>query len=392
MYENPEALFGGETRLLDLISLIYSAVDRPSLWPTVLDGIAEAANSRCTLLFAEYDPYACNVSAHARGDTEYIDSYKTYYGSVNVLAAPCDRIFPTGSVRYSHVAVPEAEFEKTEFYADWFRPQDYLYSYGIKVPLQGMKPAYMTTLRSRRYGPYDERDGMVLTTLLPHLQRALRLYIQFSMLQSGLAATLDHLPYGLALLNSKGQCILVNKLAQAILDRRDGLRLVKSQLIADSFLESPRLRAMIKHATSLGLSSVAFPDGALLISRRNGSPLQVIVSPFVTGLVNVPSQVVATVIIRDPDTKGRAPVEVLQSLYGLTKAEAMLAALLVEGRDLTEAAATLQVTKETVRSQLKQVFQKTGTQRQAELVRLLVPVVNWSTDHQRDVKGPPPLI
>ena len=50
---------------------------------------------------------------------------------------------------------------------------------------------------------------------------------------------------------------------------------------------------------------------------------------------------------------------------------AALAALLLEGVDLREAAERLGVGLWTVRAHLQQIFEKTGTHRQAELVSLL---------------------
>ena len=64
--------------------------------------------------------------------------------------------------------------------------------------------------------------------------------------------------------------------------------------------------------------------------------------------------------------------EVLQGLYSLTQAEAELVGLLAQGLSLEEAARQRSVTMNTVRSQLKQVFSKTDTKRQGQLVRLVL--------------------
>lgn len=375
MYENPEVLCGGEKPLLNLISLIYEAVEQPSLWPTVLDGIAEMSGSGCTMLFANSNQCgAGDLVALARTGQDYLEAYLDHYASVNVLSPLCDRLFPDGTVRYSHIAVPDNAFEKTEFYNDYFRPGGYFYSFGIKVPLPGGKPAYLASLRPKEKGPYGDAEGAVLTTLLPHLQRGLLLHFQFSLLQSGLLATLDHLPYGLALLDARGRCVLLNTAAKQIVDKRDGLILSKSRLVAESPAESARLRTAIARAVDPTGMRINNGSGAMLVSRRTATPLQIIVSPFVSGLGEVPFGVVATVYIRDSQARIASPVDSFQYLYGLTKAEAKLAALLVEGCNISDAAEANRVTRETVRSQLKAVFQKTGTRRQAELVRLLVAI------------------
>ena len=63
---------------------------------------------------------------------------------------------------------------------------------------------------------------------------------------------------------------------------------------------------------------------------------------------------------------------VLETLYDLTHAEAELVRLIAEGNSLDQVAAIRGVTMNTVRSQLKQVFSKTETRRQGELVHLVL--------------------
>jgi DNA-binding CsgD family transcriptional regulator len=62
----------------------------------------------------------------------------------------------------------------------------------------------------------------------------------------------------------------------------------------------------------------------------------------------------------------------LCELHGLTPAEARLAAALVRGFSLEEAAAELVISRNTARTHLKRVFAKTGTCRQGELISLLL--------------------
>ena len=79
----------------------------------------------------------------------------------------------------------------------------------------------------------------------------------------------------------------------------------------------------------------------------------------------------AVVILVDLDRRWVPPEEDLRVLFGLTAAEGNLAAMLASGKTLNESADALGISKETARSQLKGVFFKTETNRQAELVALL---------------------
>jgi DNA-binding CsgD family transcriptional regulator len=92
----------------------------------------------------------------------------------------------------------------------------------------------------------------------------------------------------------------------------------------------------------------------------------------------MPGRAVAIVFVNDPDEKQASPVEVLRALFNLTPAETKLAISLMDGNSLSESADLNQVGRETVRSQIKSIFQKTGTKRQGELIRLLalIPYAN----------------
>ena len=61
----------------------------------------------------------------------------------------------------------------------------------------------------------------------------------------------------------------------------------------------------------------------------------------------------------------------LQKDLGLTVAEARLAAALAQGMSLKDYAAAAGIAEGTARVQLKSVFARTGTHRQAELVALI---------------------
>ena len=80
----------------------------------------------------------------------------------------------------------------------------------------------------------------------------------------------------------------------------------------------------------------------------------------------------AVVLIGDSEVTGGPAPQTLQRLYELTPREAQVATMIVEGQGVNRAADTLKVSVETVRSHLKQVMRKTGTSRQAELVRLVL--------------------
>ena len=81
---------------------------------------------------------------------------------------------------------------------------------------------------------------------------------------------------------------------------------------------------------------------------------------------------VAVLYISDLEAHSLPRSQALRSLYSLTNAEIELVELLCDGCSLEEAAEHRGVTINTARSQLKQIFFKTSTSRQSELVRLVL--------------------
>jgi DNA-binding CsgD family transcriptional regulator len=77
--------------------------------------------------------------------------------------------------------------------------------------------------------------------------------------------------------------------------------------------------------------------------------------------------ILITDLERQPEVLGRRLVD----LFGLTPAEACLATALAGGKRLEDVAAERGVRMPTVRTQMRRVLAKTGTDRQSDLMRLL---------------------
>jgi DNA-binding CsgD family transcriptional regulator len=120
------------------------------------------------------------------------------------------------------------------------------------------------------------------------------------------------------------------------------------------------------------------PSSAAARWRRralDGLPLSVVVLPYralayAETVIEQGSR--AIVLLYDPDRSRTDPPGILRELYRLSDAEARVSWRLANGEALEEIAAAEGASRETVRSQLKRIFAKTGTRRQSELVRLIL--------------------
>jgi DNA-binding CsgD family transcriptional regulator len=85
-------------------------------------------------------------------------------------------------------------------------------------------------------------------------------------------------------------------------------------------------------------------------------------------------------VVKDMERQGARSLAAFAEHFGLTPAQAALAHELIAGDGVEAAAGRLGLSRATVRTHLVRLFQKTGTRRQAELVRLML---EWSDSAAR---------
>lgn len=370
-------IFGGSGNLLPLIESIYSAADDPALWPIALNRIADALNCRETWLTSNFSaPTASDIVCAVRTDPDALASYLNYYASVNTMAKRCDEIYAIGAVRYSHEAMPNPEFEQTELCNDFFLPNDMYYSAGCKFHLPGQPPGYLTCVRPKTSGPFGQREGIALETLIPHLRRAVMLHLQLTQLkanESGLESALDVLGQAVFGVNLQGRVVLLNRLAETLVQSGDGLMLLEGRLRPRLLEHTSDFQSLLSEAIDTAAGVGISPGGAMLLFRASGvEALRVTITPFGNQRLAGYGQLAALVFVSDPALATPRRGDLLRVLYGVTPAESRVADLLLQGLEVREISERLGTTLEATRFQVKQLLDKTDTRRQTELIRLML--------------------
>jgi DNA-binding CsgD family transcriptional regulator len=304
--------------------------------------------------------------------------YLTHYGAADLLREVWlnrfSRAGPEAVVTSEHIINP-SQFKKTEYYNDFLRPNNLDHSFCGPIALGAHRSSVLTCLRSRKKGPFGEDAVALLRALLPHLQRAIQFRRKLSELESRERASLDaldRLNLGVVLLDRAGRILAANFEANQAFRHDDGLRAGRDGIGADLPSENLALGSLIANAikTAAGQGT----GGSLAISRPSGKrSYALLVAPIARGAFSEDAgKPAAIVFITDPECKPEAAAGALARLYELTPAESRLAELLMEGETVVNAAGRLGVSHNTARTHLKRVFEKTWTQHQGELVRLLV--------------------
>lgn len=134
--------------------------------------------------------------------------------------------------------------------------------------------------------------------------------------------------------------------------------------------ETCRLRRLIRQAATAAHQRL----GVLFVVHRRcpERPLSVLVAPLAGDRPREPGAPAAALLVGDPERPAAPPEAHLRELYSLTAAEARVAVAVLDAGSLQEIAGRLGVSANCIRIHLQHVFDKTGTHRQAELVRLLL--------------------
>ena len=211
-----------------------------------------------------------------------------------------------------------------------------------------------------------------IARLLPLVQPFLRLWSARGRERArarGLAAAVDTSDVGVLLVDREGQPIFANAAADAIIAQGDGLRRRGGMLGGLRLADTLRLQAAIEHVLQAAPGSTASAP-VVALPREMRRPLLAAVVGHASAAGRDDSA--ATIYLFDPEQDLRPLVEPACKLYGLSPVETRLTCLLAEGVGFADAAEKLHVREQTARSYLKQVFQKTRTNRQAELVWLML--------------------
>jgi DNA-binding CsgD family transcriptional regulator len=185
---------------------------------------------------------------------------------------------------------------------------------------------------------------------------------------------LELVRHGAMLVADEGQPRFANRTALAILEKKDGISLARTGLVADRVADTRLLHRLLREAISSPDSGEP-KDSPMTLQRRIANSaliIRVIPGP---GLGCWDGRT-ALLKLYDQDLSLVVDEHALSSLYGLTRGEASLAALLMRGKSIDEAAAQLFISNHTARTHLKRIFMKTDTHRQTELVvRMMLTVL-----------------
>ncbi len=368
-----------ETEMLDLI---YEAAVEPGLWVDVMERLADAigGTSGAMTQLDMVDGSGGLVISRLAPDT--ISDYFDYYSQKNVLSVVSDAEAYLKNWRPAIITdedwMPKSDFVASEYYNDFLVPRDIHSTVMIRLAAFGADVAAISLNRPRSAGQFQPGELAYVRALQPHLIRAFELGDKVSRarrVSADLGQALEMSEHGIILVERGGRIAFANPVAEGLLAASGAVASSGGILTAVHPDAGRQLHQLVEAATSPNREA-----------RRGGSmaapsplhrlPLSLTVAPLHSERASVFSaRPCALVCVTDLEAGIAPPEHKLRNVFGLTAAEARVALALFEGQTPREAAEMLNVSFNTVRTQLARIFDKTGVSRQADLVRLMMRTV-----------------
>lgn len=349
-----------------LIDCIYGIVFGDARWDTFLTELNGLLPGAGTSLFYHDSARAEGSSQfHINMDQAWIDTYTQYYCRLNPWISGLNRT-PTGQGAIGEDFISHAELSRTEFFNDFWHRHDGHGAVGMAILREGSRSFNLSVTTTRWTDPDESRAcAALLTRLGPHLKRAV-ISVESGGRQRNMSEIngrlFDAIGVGVLMLSAERRLLSASDLGEAALEQRAGVKLspMGTLHLADQDADD-RLSLMLRYGMEVERQQTLLCDGrkiTLLKLERSNQP-RFFQDPVVA------------ILIEQPQLAAGLSDETLRGDFGLTQAEIRVVRALVSGGSVAGLAAETSRSRETIRSQVRSVYMKTGAKKQVELLRLI---------------------
>jgi DNA-binding CsgD family transcriptional regulator len=354
---------------------IYDTSLDPELWPQVLEAICQFLDGLMASV-ASFDLVRAdlNVTKYWGFDAESLQVFHERYGRTHPLI-PATMRTRAGDVVTIGEMMPYEEFYQTAVYREFLRNYGYIDAIQATLEHTATAVAIFGVARHERVGMVDDTMRRRMGLLAPHVRRAVLIgkVVQLHrFVPAALADTLDGLAAGVFLVDAELRIVHANASGGAMLTDGDVVRPIRQRLAVQDQQADRTLKDIVAAAES-GDDAVGTGGIAVPFRSTGGKPFVAHVLPLTSGArrqAGTRYSAVAAVFVREASIEGSMPLDMMARHYALTPAETRVLFGILNVGNVPEVARVLGVSDTTVKTHLQHLFDKTGTNRQPDLVKL----------------------
>ncbi|MCP5279648.1 MAG: hypothetical protein H6935_15025 [Thiobacillus sp.] len=367
--------------VLGLVGDIYQAGLEPERWPATIARMSQIFDADLACIYTPFPsrPERALYLTH-NFNQPMEQAYSAYYHRLDewTLHALRQKRYIQGTVALGEEIVPQPTLRSTEFYQDFLKPHDmeWMVTTALFDGHTEGTATHMTFTRHRSRGGYDEEGKRLIELLAPHVRRALLTHWRLTEARLGTQAqqsALEHIGYGVILLDGTGTVQWLNPVAETLLRREDSLALRDGRLRALHNGDDDELARLVRQA-GLGVGGgirtrrTAAEGGQASFYAISATPVRAESATLVPDRSASPH---VLLLVRDPDRPGDGDaLRRFATAHRISAAEQRVLELLLQDLAPKDIAERLNLGVRTVRSQLSSLYAKTSTRNQRQLVAL----------------------
>lgn len=369
-----------------IVHLLYESVVQPSGWPDFFTSLGEAIDANVVHMLAIDKKqgslsYSDGFNLPTEGELAYIQRY----GSIDPRLAAIQRK-DIGQWMHCHEMFDDDFVARDPFYQEFLIPIGRRYVSGYKLVDNENVCVVFSVLRAVGESPLGSPEIQFLDKLLPHLARAVRMQLQnytFSTKALVGHALVNKLRQPVMLLTTDGSVVLANEAANRLLSSTSLVGVVNGRLRLPTNYqtrfqnECARMEGLVRGVNELPDEVSNYRSMAVASKGGRGHANEtlyafftLLVPPKVHGVFGLRPLVL--LLFYHPESAPPVDSDLLGAVFNLTPAEGRASSLLAEGLSPKEISSRLGIQYDTVRKQLQSIYQKTATNRQAELMKLML--------------------
>lgn len=188
----------------------------------------------------------------------------------------------------------------------------------------------------------------------------------------GVKAALDLISLGVVLLDGRGRPVHINRAVHEMSADPDFIQTGPDVLSSPNPLCDRELQRALRETLDTAKAGNETVVGVMLHRPHDARSVPVLFCSLAVAGGAPPDQPHVALFLSAPDHRKRVPETLLMDLFGLTPTEARVAGALAHSTRATDVAAEFGVSQTTISFHMRNLFQKTGTNRQADLIALIL--------------------
>jgi DNA-binding CsgD family transcriptional regulator len=364
-----------EDVLSRFIGNIYNAALDSAMWPEVLAAIAGYVGGQAAGLVSKNSAGGvCTVHHQFGFDAGHVQLYMDEYWRMDPLGVSV--FFPTEQPTTVEDYVPHDEFREGRFYREWGQPQGWIDAVSVVLEKSPTNCSSIVVARHETRGLVDRATSARMGHIGPHIRRAVQIskLVDVGQAESAtFAAVFDGLSAGVFLVDAGARIAHANLAGRAILTAEGPLSSVRGRLVARDSAIDQALRAAL---ATVAKGDPEIGDGAIVVPLTSEDNERYVAHllPLTSGAgprAGISGKAVAALFVHKAAMDRPSLPESVARHYKLTPTELRVLLGIVEVGGAPEVADALGIADNTVKTHLGRVYQKTGTRRQADLVKLV---------------------